>query len=236
MDRPSPGYEHRFVVDPAAREDLKLPADQIIQIFSKGGAIRDVSVDRAVQERNDQLALASAKRDELKATSDPQQRARLKAEIETHMQPIRDISEALGVAAGKAFAQSEYRDAEIIIMRGGGVPDLLVKMPPAGPVVVIECKGGQSPLGTRLSADKTLRVEQGTKEYLISLATEMEMSDPTDRTVQEYGRLLLDQLTDPAAPDTRYYVVRQPFGEAGEPAPVEVGQFDTSGKKPAPAD
>jgi hypothetical protein len=229
VDRPSPGYEHRFVADPAPRADLKLPLDQIVTIVSKGGAVRDVSVDQVTQERTQTLRLAADKRRAMNETDDVNVKAQLKAEIKVLMQSVRDISEALGVAAGKAFAQEGFGDSEMVVMRGGGVPDVLIKRPPDGPIVVIECKGGTSELGTRMSADGTVRVEQGTREYLVSLATEMSQSD--NAKIKEYGQLLLKQLDDPKAPPTQYFLVRQPYDESGRVGEPQVGTFDTSGKR-----
>ena len=233
MDRPSPGYEHRFLVDPAANESIRLPGDQMITIFSKASGERLASVDDAVSQRAQKLADAATKRAVMNnPQTDSVTRATLKAEIEGIMQGVREISEALGIAAGVAFAKARFGDGEIIIERGSGVPDVLFKRPPDGPLIVIECKGGDSPLGTRLSVDGTVRVEQGTKEYLLSLAAEMARS--SDENIRRHGRLLLTQLTGLGKPQTEYYLVRQPIDEAGAAAP-EIAQFDTSGKlKPPP--
>ena len=227
MERPSPGYEHRFLTDPVAHEDLTLPADQILRI-GKGEDARTVTVEGAVAERDQHIAAAQARRDLLQKTTDPETRARLVDEINALIGPINQLSEALGVAAGRAYALDTFPGAQTIEMHGSGVPDLILKLPD-GRIVVIECKGGLSDLGTRLSVDGTVRVEQGTREYLISLATEMSQS--SDPTKVDWGRALLKQLNDPTQ-DTQYFVVRQPFDAAGQPASPDVGEFDTSRRTP----
>ena len=240
MDRPSPGYEHRFLIDPARQETIRLPGDHVLTIFSKQGGERLAAVDDAVAERAQKMAQAAALRLQM---NDPQTdiptKARLAAQIDGIMQGVREISEALGVAAGVAFARERFGDgAELIIMRGDGVPDVLVRLSPTGPIVVIECKGGKSGFGTRSSVDGTVRVEQGTKEYLLSLATEMSKTPPDTaegKRIRDNGRLLLEQLTAQGAPDTEYFVVRQPVDPTGPTAP-EVGQFDTSGKLKKPSE
>ena len=161
MERPSPGYEHRFLTDPVAHEDLTLPADQILRI-GKGEDARTVTVEGAVAERDQHIAAAQARRDLLQKTTDPETRARLVDEINALIGPINQLSEALGVAAGRAYALDTFPGAQTIEMHGSGVPDLILKLPD-GRIVVIECKGGLSDLGTRLSVDGTVRVEQGTR-------------------------------------------------------------------------
>ena len=57
------------------------------------------------------------------------------------------------------------------------------------------------------------------------------MSQSSDPTKVDWGRALLKQLNDPTQ-DTQYFVVRQPFDAAGQPASPDVGEFDTSRRTP----
>ena len=88
--------------------------------------------------------------------------------------------------------------------------------------VKIAAKGGGSELGTRLSADQRMRVEQGTRAYLESLARTM--MNATSKKTQELGEELMRQLAKPDGVD--YRLVKQKFDSEGKPQTPDVGHFD----------
>jgi hypothetical protein len=238
--RPDPGYEHKFLIDPAADPASKLPPERIIPVKSKEDVvvlnetrqeivIRDMTVEQAVQVRDQNMRTARKLRQELvnDARNDPARKPVLEEQIKLLEENLKYASEALGVAAGQAVAQQRYKAGRDVPMPGGrDVPDILRFMPPepGGKIVVIECKGGDSPLGTRTAVDGVHITEQGNREYLRSLAKDMAgKPDP----VGAAGRQILKAL-ESGAP-IEYVVVRQPFDPAtGAPLDPEVGTFDLS--------
>ncbi len=96
---------------------------------------------------------------------------------------------------------------------------------PDGRLLLIEAKGGTSELGVRRSADGTRMVQQGSREYLESLAATMTRS--SDPEIRRLGaKLELALRGNP--PNIDYLVVRQPFQANGSLAAPEVGTFDLS--------
>lgn len=84
-------------------------------------------------------------------------------------------------------------------------------------VVIVEAKGGSSPLGTRKGADGVTPVRQGTPEYIDAVVKELKKTNPT----------LAKQIEDAKkASDLQYVTVRQDFDENGDPLPVEVREFE----------
>ena len=90
--------------------------------------------------------------------------------------------------------------------RSAGVPDLIFIDPKTNRLVIIEAKGGNSSLNTRLSVDGDLMVSQGTREYLESLAKTMQKS--TKAEIRKQGKQLETML---ANGEVDYYMVRQPY-------------------------
>lgn len=222
--RPTPGYEARFLTDSVARPALALPPEQQLRV----GQGR-MSVAEAVGERQNLLNRQRLLRAEMNEPgTSAARRAELKAEIKSLIAPINRLSEALGTAAGRQFIahSPELQGGRILELprEGSGVPDLLVEMPPhpGGRLALVECKGGGAELGTRESADGRLRVQQGRREYLESLA--QTMADSTNETIKAYGRRLRDQLA--TEQETRYFLVRQPFDLDDNPTAPEVSEFN----------
>jgi hypothetical protein len=89
--------------------------------------------------------------------------------------------------------------------------------------VLVECKGGGSELQTRRSVDKSFHAEQGTHEYLRSLATEMSRSG--DLEIQKAGDDILKELQKPN-PRIDYYLAQQPFDSNGRALSPEISKFD----------
>ncbi|MFO1322813.1 MAG: hypothetical protein U1F15_02005 [Burkholderiales bacterium] len=232
---PTKGLEARFATEPAARPEFDLPGDQKLRVRGKNGAIEEVTVDQAVDRRrgliDDQRVLRAELADP--ATSSTR-KAAIDNELRSMVDPINRLSEALGEAAGRRFIANDpdLRNGRIIEMprAGSGVPDLLVEMPPhpGGPLVLVECKGGESGLGVRKTADQRRLAQQGNREYAVSLAEEMVRS--TDPAIKALGERLRLQLA--AGTEVRYFLVQQRFDDSGNPTSPEVGEFDIARRSP----
>lgn len=138
---------------------------------------------------------------------DPQ-RPVLESELTRVLADLRDASEALGVAAGRQFAAEQGWPTEVPIPRSGsGVPDLVYR-DANGRLVIVECKGPRAKAATRGAelAGEPVRAQQGTPEYLRSLATEMASSSNTE--IRDLGLELLAALV-PGKENVDYYLVQQ---------------------------
>jgi hypothetical protein len=220
---PDRGYEAQFLKNPAALEGLAL-AEQMKLAENE----EPIPTDEVAEKRNNLLKEAETKRedaDRIEKLGDIDAADTLRTQADDLVQQVRPLSEAFGVLAGQAFAAKEFPGAEVIEMHGSGVPDLVVKRTD-GKLVIIECKGGEADLGTRLSADGSRRVQQGTREYLKSLATTMTRSG--DPKIASLGGQLLLQVDDPTF-NQEYYLVKQQF-DGRKPLPPKVGQFDISNR------
>lgn len=182
-----------------------------------GTAMRTMSVDEAV-------ALRAQLRARLQAEGAAAPRS--EAERNRIAHEINNLSEALGEAAGRRFAATlPGGEGKLIAARGAGVTDLL-HIGPGGHVTVIECKGGDSPLGSRgaTQGGRHVRAEQTTPEYLRSLAHRMLATHP------EAANAILAAL-NATPPRISAVVVRQPFGADGNtPAPIEVTDYPVTRK------
>ncbi|MDO9505103.1 hypothetical protein [Hydrogenophaga sp.] len=155
-------------------------------------------------------------------------------DLSNQMRIIRDSGEDLGTRAAEKFAADVLGGPTAIPLTrtGAGVPDLVFDN--GGRLILIEAKGPQADLGFRRTADGR-RTEQGTPEYLESLARDMMRPRmPPDRQLNALGaRLLAAVRANPPAVD--YYVVRQPLGRDGRPGPIEAQKFDlVSGRTSTP--
>jgi hypothetical protein len=152
---------------------------------------------------------------------------------------INAASRQLGEKAGETFVQGHFKDAERIYPPPG------LKNPPSRPYefdqvykakdpdtgkevfVVVEAKGGGSPLGTREAGG--VKVEQGTPEYFDATADSMKKSgDPNARAA---AQALEDARR---SGDVRYFEARAPIGtRKGEDIlkDFEVNEFDMPAKK-----
>jgi len=231
---PSKGFEAKFKIQDESRPNLQLQDSDRVSVGD-----REMSVREALDLRQQNVKAAQPIREALeraRAAEAPESTIQvLRDQLTANMRPVIKASEALGVAAGRAFLIEHFggvltkagltpESGFVEIPRAGsGVPDLVYKLP-NGQFIVVECKGGESGLGTRLSADKTHRVEQGHIEYLKSLASNMANSS-TDPAIRKLGEELLLAATKGPMPE--YWKVQQPFdettGRAGAPL---VSQFD----------
>jgi hypothetical protein len=220
VDYPDPRFTAHFADPPAPREDLKL-AGKLVSVpveTAAGKTIFELDVEETLKLRQQKIA----DRDAIPLPGQeltPAARKQLDREIN-------DLSESLGVAAGLLFARNHFPTAKLYVLEGPGVFDIIVDLGNKG--VLIECKGGRSPLGNRESEDLHLRVEQGTKEYAQSVADEMATAPRFGDDIHDLGTRLRTQLdTESDFPD--YYYVRQPLPDDGTLPPPLVGKF---GKKP----
>ncbi|HEU4623033.1 MAG TPA: hypothetical protein VFS42_12490, partial [Burkholderiaceae bacterium] len=160
------------------------------------------------------------------------QRTAAKAEVNELTARINDVSEALGVAAGRQFASERFGSTGTLTEgRGAGVPDLIHEAPNNGRITVIECKGGTSELGERRATreGRAVMAEQGSPEYLRSLALDMQESGNAE--MRRLGDRIIEAL-DRSPPNIDYVVVRQPFDDTGGRGPFTVSQhpIERSGK------
>jgi hypothetical protein len=238
---PSQDFTASFKIENETRPNLQLQATDPVTVDG-----RPTTVAAAEALRQQKIKAAAPIREALekaRAVEAPEPVIQaLRDQLTSNMRPVITISEALGVAAGRAFLVEHFRlaftDAGLtpesgfaaIPRAGSGVPDLVYRLP-NGQFVVVECKGGESGLGTRLSTDKTHRVEQGHIEYLKSLAYNMANSS-TDPAIRKLGAELLLAATKGPMPE--YWKVQQPFDEkTGRAAAPIVSQFDL-GQIPQP--
>jgi len=250
--RPDPGYEHLFLIDPAIDPGVQLPLDRVIRVPANEGVVilnesgqevnvRELTVQQAAEVRHQNMKKASELRAELAKTSDSERRGVLEEQIKTLGKNLKYASEALGVAAGLEMAEQRYPGGYNIEMpSGSGVPDIL-RIMPDGRVVCIECKGGDSPLGTRVAVDGIHITEQGNREYIRSVGHEMAGGEeaPSGQgkpgmegeggadDIEVGGKAILKALN---LNKLEYLLVRQPFDPAtGAPLAPEIAQFDVSG-------
>jgi len=212
----TPGFEADYRVGPH-HEELAAPtsADFHADAHEYEGLSRESANLRSERDRP---TTSASRRDEINHRLD---------EIGERIIPL---SERIGLAAGKRFVEQcidPRPTTETPMRRGAGVPDLMYEGP-EGRIVIVECKGGESPLGSRASADRRFQVEQGTIEYLQSLARTMANSKSPTR---EAGERLLAALAH-TPPKVEYYSVRQPFDDHGRPTAPEVAQFDLTPNHP----
>jgi hypothetical protein len=224
--RPTPGFEAEFV----DHSGKSVPASEAMRAED---ALKPVGrhIERRIAVRKARIAQRAQLMEEHgNAATTRVRREEIEQEIETIDRKIREHSARLGEAAGREFARQTFGAAKPLDIghSGAGVPDLLYELPD-GRLILIECKGGTSPLGTRESADGRFLVQQGTVEYAQSLARTMENSpEPTIRALGERLRTALAR--NPPALD--YYLVRQPFTPSGDLGPVESGRFDLTPNRP----
>jgi hypothetical protein len=161
---------------------------------------------------------------------------------------VNAASEALGLAAARDFAASQGLSVEQLSPRtktpgadvdptrtGARQPDVIATTPPGTTnpdrITVIEAKGGTSERGVRTDWTGTRRVEQGTLEYLETIAHEMDRPGRTDAE-RRLGRQILDGLRT-GTPQIDYLEVRQPIGTGKNLPPYEVNRYDLRKRTPS---
>jgi len=142
------------------------------------------------------------------------------AELSRVLADLNQTSEALGVAAGRRFADDEGWTEQPVPRAGAGVPDLVFE-DGDGRLIIIESKG---PTGKPITRGATVggepvRAQQGTPEYLTSLARTMIGSG--DPVLIKLGQRILDEM-----PDVGYFIVQQSVLPSGALGSVRVEEFD----------
>jgi hypothetical protein len=226
--KPTPGFEAEFVDDKGNLLPKKRALrDEESLTPNSPEAIDDLDARCALQNRAKNLE------QELKAKGTTEgRRQQIRQELDQIDLEIIKLSERLGEAAGREFARQQLGNPkeEKLPRAGAGVPDLVFEGP-NGKLIIIECKGGTAGLGTRQSADQRFTVEQGTVEYLQSLARTMENS--SDPKIRELGERLRTELAK-NPPNVDYFLVKQPFTPDGDLAAPQVGKFDLRPNAPRP--
>jgi hypothetical protein len=238
----TPGFEAKFVKNPAETLAFQLATEISIRSYSeteilpaeeaaaKRIMLETLPVEEAAAKRFKMLEDASDLVDPIEKAvkaGDTAKVVELRVKLKRLRQGARFISEDFGVEAGKAFAASNFGNAEIVEAKGARVFDLVVKQ--GDDFVLIECKGGASGLGKRLSSDRDIVVQQGTREYAMAVAQDMVNSG--DEKLAPIGRDLLDKLNADPNYKPKYYVVRQDFDGQGRPTPPTVDEFDMTANK-----
>lgn len=147
---------------------------------------------------------------------------------------INKKSEELGEAAADQYAaQNGYN--HLYTGSGRDTLDKVYIDPNTDKIIIVECKGGASPLGSRLEKSNPSgnreRYEQGTRGYLESLLHDMRGKAVSDPQMMKVVRTIEDALDEG---DVEYLLVRQPIkntkGADGVVAPnlidIRVYRFD----------
>ncbi len=87
-------------------------------------------------------------------------------------------------------------------------------------LIVVECKGGSSPLGGRGN------MQQGSKAYLINIIENMELKAPRDNSLLRETTTALFNVKDIIpVPPIQYILVQQPFDDNGNLKPTKITPF-----------
>jgi len=135
-------------------------------------------------------------------------------------------SEKAGDAAAEGYTENNFPKSEgweCTSASGSRVFDRVCIQKDAGDkvigAVIVEAKGGGSPLGTRKGADGVTPTSQGTPQYI----------DAVVQDLYKKGGAFAQQARDIEAAqkktNVRYVEVRQDFDDNGDPLPVEVHEF-----------
>ncbi|PTA67263.1 hypothetical protein C8263_13190 [Deinococcus arcticus] len=155
---------------------------------------QDVRLQDEVRERLDRRALAQQQKDELELKGLGATEADL-ARMKALDQQIRDESRQLGELAGTSYIKSQYPESDPIYPPPGapsrsGDFDQVWRVKDANgqlKYIVIEAKGGSSPLGRRRIESGEF-AEQGSKDYFTDILKNMIQSRNTE--LKSVGRTL----------------------------------------------
>jgi Flp pilus assembly pilin Flp len=128
-------------------------------------------------------------------------------------------SELAGDAAAEGYTDNNFPAPawQCASNSGSRVFDRTCVNPGTGAVVIVEAKGGNSSLGTRLGEDGVTPVKQGTPEYVDAVLADLKISDPV-----LYGKIKAARDSG----DLRYVRVNQKFDDKGNPKPAQVREFE----------
>jgi hypothetical protein len=220
--RAVPGADVEFN-EPNTTTPARLAPDAEVQLKNRTLTVTEAEAER--RELIDKRNILEAKR---LASQDATEKETLKEQIKEFNKSIIDLSEALGEAAGLRFVAAMLPGglAHAEVDRGPGVTDIIHIDPATKRVTVIECKGGESGLGSR-NVTQTLgrpaRAEQTTPEYLRDLATEL-IGPGKSAESQRLGKAILDALNE-VPPNIDVFVVRQPLDADSNRGSIEVTHY-----------
>jgi hypothetical protein len=226
--KPAPGFEAKIVSEATGKLISASPSGE----FKRGALTTDPkavphgkTTDGLLKDRNDALGRYDVLETELKQPGTTEARAEaIREEMIGLDTIINKATEDLGTEAGRAYARLHLDGfTDVPLPRtSAGVPDLVFQHPD-GRIAIIECKGGDARLGTRLDTSGHILVQQGTIEYLRSLAATMAASEPG--RVRDLGEQLQIML-ESEQPNIEYHVVRQPIAEDGKLGSPQHGRFN----------
>jgi hypothetical protein len=231
-----PGRDEVTYACPSEAE-LELRADREAPPVTASAALEDEEVARLCQERRDldqQHAAELARLDQaIASAADDEALARARTRREEILREKAVSSEALAESAAIAMMTNVGYECA----RGVGLArefDVICYKTIDGneDVVVLEAKGGSSPLKTRLAPDKTRRVQQGSPDYWLAVLADMQgrKDKGTERTYP--GAKDGPPLTDseilrrmPRNGNDITYVHVQAKGGAGRDCTVSANEF-----------
>lgn len=178
----------------------------------------------------------------LKNASSSQEKA-ISDRLDSVNTAIRDVREALGVAAGLHAAKSLLSLKQEPVLEGHGrdTVDLVFGDPDKGPVIVLECKGSaQQRRGTREAQIEgtgvVVRAEQGTREYLLSVSRDMQKQRQNETPEQfeqneltrNVGAAINQKLINDE--EVRYIIIRQEFNPDGSLGAIKYIEYSMKRK------
>ncbi|WP_407571468.1 DUF4157 domain-containing protein [Deinococcus altitudinis] len=170
-------------------------------------------VSRALDERARLVSERNALEDRILTANETEL-----AQLKQIRQRINDQSRIVGEHAGTAFVKGQYPEAELVYggpdssSRSGDFDQIWkVKGEDGSPMyIVVEAKGGTSPLGDRIVGDS--RAQQGSTEYFESILQNMSNSQNAD--MSRSGRALSRSYR---SGDAQYFEVRAPIDTINSP-------------------
>jgi len=214
-------------IEKAPRADLLPHASDLIP---RGPGEPSGTVADAIAQRRAAMEERTRVQEQLSQENNPDVRAGLEKRLRELIPLINNPTEDLGEATGRQLVKDlNLPEEQVRFDRGAGAPDIIAfdpRNPETGRVTVVECKGGDSPLGTRQTADGRL-AQQGTFEYLESLAADMQKPPNGPRAAA--GRALEAALRQ-VPPNVDFVVVRQPINPDGSLGTPVVSRYNISTK------
>jgi hypothetical protein len=228
--------ERGYTINPNTKR-FNAPSDTTPTVrVVDAGEVETIAHDTLDPETKAQMDMLTAEREDFR-----QQKDKLKEEGKADTDEytyaeyqMKVRSEKLGEVAAEGYIRKTYPGAVKIfpgdesISRKGEF-DQVWELP-GGKIMVVEAKGGSSTLGSRMVTNKIrgtkegVRVEQGTKPYMLDIAEEMiKKGGESKKTGQKIIAAFEDK-------NLEYIAVRQAFTDKGVLKPIVKQTFDIYGK------